>query len=164
MKQLDSNGLRLCEYQGKLFERSFDYFKCSSAIFLRRFYYSNLLKKLDKNNSSIVVLDANEGLEEIENQFGKTSYGTIKMPKEVLFWMGYFYRYISYTRKVNTQFLFNTFSYEKIYELYQVYHTQDFEWCLKSLLDLYNLTEKYFDPNYRLANIIRNKLKQVRTN
>ena len=85
MKQLDSNGLRLCEYQGKLFEHSFDYFKCSSAIFLRRFYYSNLLKKLDKNNSSIVVLDANEGLEEIENQFGKTSYGTIKCQKRFYF-------------------------------------------------------------------------------
>ncbi len=159
MRSLDTNGLRLCEYQAKLFETSVDRFTCSTNIFLRRFYYSNLLTILDKNNSSLLSLDVNEGLDEIEKQFGKSDYGNNKISKDVLFWIGYMYRYISYTRNINTQFLFKTFSYKKLIEIYPVYHTQDSEWCVKSILELFNLDENYFDPNYRLKQAIENSNK-----
>ena len=49
MKKFDLNGLRLAEYQGKLFEDSINRFECSSSVFIRRFLHSDLLKKLDKN-------------------------------------------------------------------------------------------------------------------
>ena len=159
MRSLDTNGLRLCEYQAKLFESSVDRFDCSTSVFLRRFYYSNLLAILDKNNSSLLSLDVNEGLDEIEKQFGKSDYGNDKISKDILFWVGYIYRYISYTRNINTQFLFKTFSYKKLFELYQVYHTQDLEWCVKSLLELYNLNENYFDQNYRLKQVMEKTKK-----
>ena len=48
MRELDTNGLRLCEYQGKLFEESASRFPCSTKVFLRRFYYSKLLETLKK--------------------------------------------------------------------------------------------------------------------
>ena len=155
MRTLDTNGLRLCEYQAKLFEASVDRFNCSTNIFLRRFYYSNLLSILDKNNSALLSLDVNEGLDEIEMQFGKSDYGKNKINKEILFWVGYIYRYISYTRNANTQFLFKTFEYKKLFELYQIYHTQDPEWCVKSLLELYDLNEDFFDLNYRLKQVMK---------
>ena len=158
MRTLDTNGLRLCEFQAKLFEASVDRFDCSTSIFLRRFYYSNLLSILDKNNSSLLSLDVSEGLDEIEKQFGESDYGNEKISKEILFWVGYIYRYISYTRNINTQFLFKTFSYKKLFELYQVYHTQDPEWCVKSLLELYNLNENYFDSNYRLKQAMKKNI------
>lgn len=149
MRDFDTNGIRLCEYQGKLFEASVDRFNCSTSVFLRRFFYSDLLEKIDKNNSAIISLDVNEGLDEIENQFGKTDYGKIKRTKDSLFWLGYFYRYISYTRGVRTQFLMKTFKYDKLFELYEVYHTQDVEWCISNLLELYDLDENFLDNNYR---------------
>ena len=149
MREFDTNGLRLCEYQAKLFEASVDRFDCSTSVFLRRFFYSKLLEKLDLNNSAIISLDINEGLDEIEEQFGKSDYGQIKRSKDSLFWLGYLYRYICYTRNVKTQFIMKTFKYDKLFELYEVYHTQDIEWCISNLLDLYNLTEYYFDNNYR---------------
>ncbi len=149
MRDFDTNGIRLCEYQGKLFEASVDRFNCSTSVFLRRFFYSDLLEKIDKNNSAIISLDVNEGLDEIENQFGKTDYGKIKRTKDSLFWLGYFYRYISYTREVRTQFLMKTFKYDKLFELYEVYHTQDVEWCISNLLELYDLDENFLDNNYR---------------
>ena len=155
MRTMDTNGLRLCEYQAKLFELSIERFECSTSVFLRRFYYSDLLTLLDKNNSSLLSLDVNEGLDKIEEQFGKSNYGSKKVSKESLFWVGYIYRYISYTRNINTQFLFKTFNYKKMFELYQVYHTQDPEWCVKSLLELFNLNENYFDCNYRLKQEIK---------
>jgi len=155
MRDFDKNGLRLAEYQGKLFEESHDFFECSTNIFMRRFYYSDLLKTIDKNDSSLLSLDPIEGLESIKKQFGESDYGKKKKNKEALFWVGYLYRYISYTRQTNTRFLMKTFNYEKLFELYYVYHTQDLEWCVENILELYGYTEEVFDPNYRLKEAIK---------
>ena len=157
MRELDTNGLRLCEYQGKIFEKSIDRFDCSTAIFLRRFLHSDFLERLDKNNSALLSLDVNDCFDDIERQFGVTKYGSEKKNKEALFWVGYMYRYISYTRNVSTKFLFKTFDYEKLFELYQVYHTQDPEWCVKNILELYGLNEEFFDPNYRLMQALKKR-------
>ena len=120
MKKFDLNGLRLAEYQGKLFEDSINRFECSSSVFIRRFLHSDLLKKLDKNESSLLSLDVKEGLDNIENQFGVSKYGSVKASKEVMFWIGYMYRYISYTRETRTQFLFKIFNYKQMMKLYYV--------------------------------------------
>lgn len=154
MREFDTNGLRLAEFQGKLFERSVTDLECSSGIFLRRFLHSELLKKLDKNESAFLSLNVNEGLSLIEEQFGKSSYGKVKYDSKAMFWMGYIYRYISYTRDISTSLLMKYFSYKKLYELYYVYHTQDLEWVVNSLLELNNLDERFFDRNYRLKQVI----------
>ena len=93
----------------------------------------------------------------INEQFGITEYGKEKRSKESLFWVGYFYRYVSYTRNTNTRFLMRLFDYNKLFELYYVYHTQDLEWCLASILELHGYTEDIFDPNYRLKRVIHNE-------
>lgn len=41
--------------------------------------------------------------------------------------------------------------------VYYSYHTQDPEWCIKSLLNLNNATEEIFDNNSRLKGIIEKK-------
>ena len=51
MREFDLNGLRLAEYQAQLFEYSAEHLECSSAVFLRRFLHSDLLKILDLNES-----------------------------------------------------------------------------------------------------------------
>ena len=86
----------------------------------------------------------------IEKQFGKTKYGKVKYSKDALFWMGYIYRYISFTRDCDTRFLMNVFKHKQLNDLYYVYHTQDNEWCIKSLLELNGLDENVFDRNWRL--------------
>ena len=97
MKNFDHNGLLLAEYQGKLFEKSTE-LDCSTGIFLRRFLHSDLLEKLDTNQPSLVSLDVNDGINSILEQFGNTDYGKEKYSGSSMFWMGYMYRYISYTR------------------------------------------------------------------
>ena len=156
MREFDHNGLLLAEYQGKLFERSFD-LQCSTGIFMRRFFHSNLLKKLDLNNPVALSLDINEGIDSIIEQFGDSNYGKVKYSKSSLFWIGYMYRYISYTREHSTKFVMKAFSYSQMNNVYYTYHTQDPEWCVRNLLEINNLPEKYFDKNYRLKEIIRNK-------
>lgn len=155
MRKFDTNGLRVAEHQGKLFKASVTNCDCSSPIFLRRFIHSELLKTLDKNESAFISYDVYGDLLEIEEQFGKSNYGKIKYPQEVMFWMGYLYRYISYTRDMDTPFLFKLFPYKQLLNNYYVFHTQSMEWCIEELLEMNNLTEDFFDKNKRLKEVIR---------
>ncbi len=154
MKKFDHNGLLLAEYQGKLFEKSSE-LNCSTGIFMRRFLHSNLLKKLDTNNPAMLSLDVSEGINSILEQFGDSNYGKVKYSKNALFWIGYMYRYISYTREQSSKFIMNLFCYKQMNDVYYSFHTQDPEWCIQSLLEINNLTENIFDNNYRLKQIIK---------
>ena len=156
MREFDHNGLLLAEFQGKLFEKSSE-LNCSSAIFIRRFLHSELLKKLDTNNPSFLSLDANEGIKSISEQFGESDYGKTKFSPAALFWIGYMYRYISYTRDVSTKFTMELFPYRQMNEVYFTFHTQDPEWCVQSLLEINCLHEEIFDNNFRLKEVMREK-------
>lgn len=156
MREFDHNGLLLAEYQGKLFEKSAD-LNCSSPVFIRRFLHSDLLKVLDENNANLLSLDVDEGIQNIMDQFGDISYGKVKYSKSSLFWMGYMYRYIAYTREQSTSFVMNLFKHQQMNEVFYPYHTQDPEWCISNLLELNNKSEEYFDKNYRLKQVMKEK-------
>lgn len=158
MRKFDHNGLLLAEYQGKLFEKSSE-LNCSTGIFMRRFLHSNLLNELDANNSATLSLDENEGINSILEQFGDSNYGKLKYSKNSLFWIGYMYRYISYTREQSTKFIMKIFNYKQMNDVYYSFHTQDPEWFIKDLLEINGLSEKIFDNNYRLKQIIKEKDK-----
>ena len=156
MREFNHDGLVLAEFQGKLFEKSYD-LSCSSKIFIRRFLHSEQLKVMDLNNPAILSLDVDEAISNITKQFGDTDYGKIKFSPSALFWMGYMYRYISYTREQPTPFVMKLFSCDQMNDTYYAFHTQDPEWCIQSLLEINNLTENIFDNNYRLKQIIKSK-------
>ena len=154
MRKFDHEGLLLAEYQGKLFEKSTE-LDCSSAIYLRRFLHSNLLKKIDLNSTAALSLDVKEGINSIIEQFGESKYGQVKYSANAMFWMGYLYRYIAYTRDESTKFVMKLFDYKQLNDLYYTFHTQDPEWCIESLIEINNLDKDIFDKNHRLKNIIR---------
>lgn len=156
MKKIDHEGLLLAKYQAELFEYSYT-LKCSSSIFMRRFIYSKLLTEMDKNKTVGLSLDVKEGMEDIMNQFGDSDYGKEKFSPNSLYWMGYMYRYISYTRGVSTRFVMKLFDYRFMDRLYPTFHTQGPNWCIESMLELKGLTEDVFDGNYRLKEIIKAK-------
>ena len=156
MRKFDHNGLLLAEYQGKLFEASTE-LNFSTGVYIRRFIHSNLLKKLDSNNPASLSLDVKEGINSIMEQFGDTDYGKVKYSKNALFWMGYMYRYISYTREQPTKFIMKLFDYKQMNDVYYSFHTQDPEWSVESLLEINHLTEDVFDNNIRLKQIIKAK-------
>lgn len=155
MREFDNNGLILAEFQGKLFEKSCE-LGCSTAIFIRRFIHSKLLAVLDLNSTLQLSFDVKDAMDSITDQFGATDYGNVKYSPNALFWMGYMYRYISYTRQQPTQFVMKLFPYRQLNDVYYSFHTQDPEWCIQSLLDINGLTEDIFDNNLRLKMIIKN--------
>ena len=156
MKEFDHDGLLLAEFQGKLFEKSVD-LNCSSPIFIRRFLHSNILKKIDENNPQKLSLDVCEAINSINEQFGDSNYGKEKYSKSSMFWIGYVYRYISYTREQRTSFIMKLFPHKLLNRIYYAYHTQDLELCVSNLLELQGLNEDIFDNNLRLKSIILKK-------
>ena len=113
MREFDLNGLRLAEYQAQLFEYSAEHLECSSAVFLRRFLHSDLLKILDLNESSRLSLDVKEGIEKIEIQV--EGIKLTKLPK---------------SKKALPEFLDKEYGINKKYEL-------------TSLNDVYSYTVYY---------------------
>ena len=159
MKKLDHDGLLLSEYQAKLFEKSTE-LNCSTGIFIRRFLHSDWLVRLDENKPELLSLDVNEGISDILEQFGDSNYGKIKFSKNAMFWMGYMYRYISYTREAYTGFIMQLFPYKKMNDVYYAFHTQDPEWCVRNLLEMNSLSENVFDNNYRLKEVMSQKYRE----
>ena len=154
MREFDHDGLLLAEYQGKLFEKSTE-LKCSTAVFMRRFLHSDLLKQLDAYDLSLLSLDVLEGINSIQQQFGDSDYGKIKYSASAMFWIGYMYRYIAYTREVSTKFVMKLFPYKQMNDVYYSFHTQSPEWCVGSLLDMNEQSEDIFDNNLRLKEVIK---------
>lgn len=153
MREFDHMGLLFAEYYGKLFEKSAE-LNCSSPIFFRRFLHSDLLKQQEKESAELMSLDVNEGMWYILNQYGDTSYGREKYSKSTLFWIGYMYGYISYTREHRMSFVMKLFKNQQMNSVYYTFHTQDPEWCIRSLLELNRLPEDEFDKNKRLKRIM----------
>lgn len=153
MRNFDHFGLQLAEFQAQLFEESVNKFNCSSLIFLRRFKKSNLANKLDEAKPN-TLLDVNEGLKEISKQFGVSNYGNDKYSGQVMFWMGYIYRYISYTREISTKQAFDLISPKELSTNYYVYHTQSEEWVIERILDLKGKDDSFFDKNQKIKKIL----------
>ncbi len=161
MREFDHEGLLLAEFQGKLFERSTE-LDCSTPIFMRRFLHSDLLRFMDKNRSISLSMDVDEAIQSIQDQFGESNYGKEKYSKAAMFWIGYFYRYLSYTRDLSTSLAMHLFPYRQLNKVFYSFHTQDLEWCVRSLLELNHLSEDVLDKRQRLKAIIaaheRNRL------
>lgn len=158
MKKLDSNGLALCKYQAEIFRLSVEKVACSSLVFLRRYFRSDFAKLMDMGDSTRFAFDPDEAFEAIERQFGPSSYGKEKYSGEALYWVGYITRYICYTRKCSSVFVYRNFPPELLIEAYPGFHTQGEEWVVERLLEMIGKTEDYFDPNYRLKEILRRKM------
>ena len=153
MRELDGNGLHLCKYQGELFEESVKRLNCSSLVFLRRFQKSKLAQGLDRGGYNL-ALDNDEGFEMLSSQYGESDYGKEKYPSEAMFWLGYVYRYISYTRECPTKLVMKLLPAKALIKDYYVYHTQDEEWCIGSWYERFGYSEDDFDKKRRLRKLL----------
>lgn len=124
MKEIDSIGIKLCEYQSDLFEKSTTFFNCGSAYFIKIFMYSNLSKRIDSSSFLLESLDVNAALAELKtnNSFNR---GSIIYPSYVMKWIGYIYRYFSFTCDFSSKKVFTIIKPKELYGLYEAYHSLD---------------------------------------
>ena len=149
----DTEGIRLATFQGRLCASSLSRVTTSSPIFLRRLMKSDYILKTDEGNSARLSLDEDEAFTELEKQYGQGTYGKIRYSEEALYWIGWIYRYIAYTRKVYSRLVYRFVKPDYLYSVYAVYHTQDEEWVFSRILASLGLTEADFDINERYKKI-----------
>ena len=131
------------------FTRS-QYFSYSSPIFLRRFKYSKAAQELDNKHPALIDFNRDVFLDKINEEYNEIECSNERYDEKGMFWLGYFYRYICYTRQCSTKYVFSLFPPHELINRYYVYHTQSEEWVIEEILELKNLNEDVFDKNKRI--------------
>lgn len=139
MKKIDKDGLLLCELQAKTFEMSIDATKVSSEIFIRRFMNSQISKSIDSCEILQTNMQAKDILERIEEQYGKSNYGSKRYTKNELYWIGYIYRYFSYTYEKSSVQIYKIVKPKELRALFLPYHTLDSSQAIERILEAKNL-------------------------
>lgn len=142
MREFDEYGLKMCQYQGNLFSESLNRTKCSSPIFLRRFMYSKTAERMDRGNVLFEAFSAADAMREIEEEYGESGYGKIRYSREELYWIGYVYRYWSYTREMSSKTVYRLIKPEELKKLYFPYHSLDPAQAVERIMEAKGLSEE----------------------
>ena len=161
-RSFDLEGIRLATFQARLCASSLYRSNASSPVFLRRLFKSDYLLRMDEGNTATLSLDEEEAFREIENQYGDKAYGRIRYPEDALYWIGWFYRYVAYTRGIPSRLVYRLIKPEYLLSVYPVYHTQDEEWVFSRVLDALELTEDDFDINERYKAIVCDRIESLK--
>ena len=157
MIKLDRDGLSLCKIQGELFEKSITNVSTSSSIFIRRFMNSEIAKAFDSKDFLNDTISINGIYKELDAQFGESKYGSTKFNSEVLFWIGYIYRYFSYTYDLSSKQVYKIIKPNELNEIYYVYHTFDCANAIERILEEKGICFDEDKLNDKLLSLIRNK-------
>lgn len=135
MRKMNKDGLLLCDLQAKAFEIAVDFAQVSSEVFIRRFMNSNVAKAMD--NESVLQTNIHEKdiLNMIEEQYGKSEYGSVKYTHNEMFWIGYIYRYFCYTYEMTSIQIYKIVKPKELRGLFPAYHTMDSAQAIERILE-----------------------------
>ena len=147
MKKIDRDGLILCDIQAKVFELSKTLTDTSSNVFIRRFMNSSIAKEMDSLAVLQTNLQARDILELIDEEYGRSDYGTVKYSENELYWMGYLYRYFAYTYDKTSRQIYKMVKPKELQGLFLPYHTMDTAQAIDRILEakkiaIYNSDEE----------------------
>ncbi len=162
MRKMDNYGLRLCKFQAELFQKSLTEADCSSKIFIRRFMLSDLAKRMDSEVFLFDAISIMDALQEIENQFGTSDYGTVKFGSEELYWIGYLYRYWAYITEKSSKQIYKTVKPDELQKMYFPYHSLDPEQAIERIIEAKGITnEGDIQRGVAILKKIRNRHSQI---
>ena len=124
-RDIDRDGLLLCDIQARAFENSVDSVDTSSEIFIRRFMFSDIVRLLDNGGILETTIQPADIIEYINEQYGESDYGSVKYTKNEMHWIGYLYRYYCYTYELTSRQVYRIIKPKELRGLYQAYHTLD---------------------------------------
>lgn len=151
-KEIDNIGLTLCDYQSDLFEKSVNYLSCSSIYFIKTFMNSKIAKRIDNPAFLLESVDVTALLNDLNNQH-KLNRGKELYPTYVMKWIGYIYRFFSYTYNYSSKKVYEIVKPKELYALYEPYHSLDPKEAIERIIesknintniDLIELAKKYY--------------------
>ena len=135
IKKINRDGLLLCELQAKAFENSIDKMESSSEIFIRRFMKSKIAKRLDNQSILDSNIQANDILMLVDEEYGATDYGSVKYTHNEMYWIGYIYRYFSFTYDLSSSQVYKIRKPKELRGLFLAYHTMDPAQAIERILE-----------------------------
>ncbi len=155
MKKMDKDGLLLCDLQGETFELSIDLTSTSSEIFMRRFMNSKTAKMIDGKDILQMNLQAKDIIDLVEEEYKESNYGSIKYSKDEMYWIGYFYRYFSYTYELSSNRVYKIVKPKELRGLYLPYHTLSLEQAIERVLESKGLKSDFEEDIIRQFEIYK---------
>lgn len=129
--------LKLCDIQGRLFELSADA-GYDSACFARVFMYSRTAKELDEKYNRMQWAGEEYLLEEITANVGKKLKKSDEIfSKNVLYWIGYIYRYWHYYTNESSAEIYKQANVNTMKRNYMMFHTMAPELAIEDLKEIY---------------------------
>ncbi len=133
MNELD---LKLCDIQGRLFELSVTK-ELSSEHFITAFMTSDTAKHLDSRYNKLQWMGEAYLLEEIISNISqeKTDDGEV-FSKDVLYWIGYIYRYWHYLTGDDSKSIIKIAPVKTMKRNYMMFHTMDPKLAIEKLIEI----------------------------
>lgn len=124
--------LKLCDIQGRLFERSTEY---ASENFIRNFMNSEVAEHLDSPYNKLQWMGEEYLLEELKDEKDLCPNGE-KYSPEVLYWIGYLYRYWASSRGEKSRKIYRKAPAKTMKRNYMAFHTFDPDIAIDDLIEI----------------------------
>ena len=134
---IDELQLKLCDIQGRLFELSAEK-KYSSAAFIKAFMTSEIAKNLDSKYNRMQWAGEEYLLDEIVSANNNmASTGGEVFSADVLYWIGYLYRYWHFYTDEDSAKIYTQAPVETMKRNYTMFHTMDPSLAVEDLKEIY---------------------------
>jgi len=139
-KNLTGFERQLCDIQGRLFEKSLQK-KIDSEAFIGAFMTSKTCEFLDMPYDRLQWAGEEYILENLLEETAVKN-GGIQYDKEVLFWIGYTYRYWHLLTGESSREIYNQSNAKKMSECYLGFHTLDVAMAIEDLKEIHRQENK----------------------
>ena len=129
---MDHIQLKLCDIQGRLFEKSISY---ASEDFIRTFMNSEVAEHLDSPFNKLQWMGEEYLLDELTDKAQISKDGE-KYNPEVLYWIGYLYRYWACSRGISSRKIYRIAPAKTMKRNYLMFHTFDPELAIDDLIEM----------------------------
>ncbi len=127
---------QLCDIQGRLFELALKN-KYDCPAFIKTFMNSQAAAALDDVYDRLQWAGEEYILEELEDEAKGLEKAGIIYNKEVMYWIGYIYRYWHYYTNENSREIYKIADAKTMSECWLGFHTLDVEMAIDDLKDIY---------------------------
>lgn len=133
MKKLDSIEKRICLIQGRLFEETANR-GMDSLDFVEKYMTSYIAKSMDLPIHPFQYSGEFYVLGEMDDNLHIERSNNV-IDKEVLFWMGYIYRYWHYYKEISSEEIYKIADFETMCTAYLGFHTLSPEMAIDRLIE-----------------------------
>ena len=134
---MDELQLKLCDIQGRLFELSAEK-ELPSAAFIKAFMTSETAKELDSRYNRMQWMGEEYLLEEVISHAGDVLTGGEVYKKDVMYWIGYIYRYWHYYTGESSAKILRQAPAATMKRNYMMFHTMDPVIAIEDLKEIHS--------------------------